>query len=84
MPSGSSARQPRPGAVDEAPPAAIAALGPAALGRDGRCLQVNADRLFYFLPVDVDYVSNFLSGFPRSLSLRTVLKHKTGIAKRRI
>lgn len=24
----------------------------------------------------IDYVSNFLSGFPRSLSLRTVLKHK--------
>lgn len=29
-----------------------------------------------FLPIEFDYVSNFLAGFPRSLSLRTVLKHK--------
>lgn len=32
--------------------------------------------VFYFLPIEIDYVSNFLSGFPRSLSLRTVLNHK--------
>lgn len=31
---------------------------------------------FLSLPIKIDYVSNFLSGFPRSLSLRTVLKHK--------
>lgn len=45
------------------------------LGWDGGDLQARTERRC-FLPVEIDYVSNFLAGFPRSLSLRTVLKHK--------
>lgn len=46
-----------------------------ALGWAGHSLELSTEHFVSCL-LKIDYVSNFLSGFPRSLSLRTVLKHK--------
>lgn len=48
---------------------------PGCAGAGWSVVEMGADPMC-FLPVEFDYVSNFLAGFPRSLSLRTVLKHK--------